>query len=105
LQLVFSLYAGPTFALMQRLVVDEMRATTLAVVMLLANLIGLGVGPQVVGAVSDLLKPSLGRDSLRYAMLIMSLVAFWAAYYFWQVGRTVERDLAAVGRALPGRID
>jgi predicted MFS family arabinose efflux permease len=96
LTLVFNFFAGPTFALMQRLVVDEMRATSVAVVMLLANLIGMGIGPQVVGVLSDWFRPLLGNDSLRYAMLIMSLVALWAAYYFWRVGRTVTDDLSAV---------
>jgi MFS family permease len=99
---VFNVFLGPTFALMQRLVAAEMRATTLAVVMLLANLIGMGIGPQVVGILSDSLTPVCGNDSLRYAMLAMSLVALWAAYHFWQVGRTVKRDLLAVEhRATP----
>jgi MFS family permease len=96
LVVVFSFFIGPTFALMQRLVGDEMRATTFAVVMLLANLIGMGIGPQIVGILSDLLMPRLGRESLRYAMLTMSFVALWAAYHFWQVGRTVKDDLSAV---------
>ncbi len=52
----------------------------------------MGIGPQTVGVLSDLLSPVAGSDSLRYAMLSMSLVAFWAAYYFWQVGRTVRED-------------
>lgn len=91
-------FIGPTFALLQRLVVDEMRATTMAVTMLLANLIGMGIGPQLVGILSDLLVPALGAHSLRYAMLIISTVAFWAAYHFWQAGRTVKCDLAEVAR-------
>lgn len=95
LVLVFNCFLGPTFALLQLLVADEMRATTLAVVMLLANLIGMGIGPQVVGTLSDLLTPTLGSDSLRYAMFIMSFTALWAAYHFWQVGNTVEEDLSA----------
>jgi MFS family permease len=92
-----SFFFGPTFALMQRLVVDEIRATALAAVMLLANLIGMGVGPQAVGLISDCLGPLLKSDSLRYAMLTMSFAALWAAYHFWQVGRTVKEDLIAVG--------
>ena len=100
--LVFNFAAGPIFALMQRLVVDEMRATALSVVMLLANLIGMGVGPQSVGILSDLLRPRFGDDSLRYAMLAMSLVALWAAYHFWRVGATVEEDVSAVARRGPG---
>jgi len=91
---------GPTFALLQRLVVDEMRATTLAVVMLLANLIGMGIGPQVVGILSDLLAPALGSDSLRYAMLAMSFVAFWAAFHCWRAGRTLKEDLTALGERI-----
>jgi hypothetical protein len=103
LQIVFSFYAGPTFALMQRLVGDDMRATTLAVVLLLANLIGMGVGPQAVGILSDLLKPALGIDSLRYSMLAMSLVAFWSAYHFWRAGKTIANDL--VIRGCPEPVD
>ena len=94
--MVFSFFLGPAFALMQRLVMDEMRATTLAVVMLLANLIGMGIGPQIVGILSDLLTPALGSDSLRYAMLTMSFVAVAAAYHFWVVARTVRDDLLSV---------
>jgi MFS family permease len=95
---VFNFVLGPTFALMQRLVLDDMRATTLAVAMLLANLIGMGIGPQIVGILSDLLMPTLANDSLRYAMLIMCFVALWAAYHFWRVGQTVNEDLLAVAR-------
>jgi MFS family permease len=103
LMVVFNVFLGPTFALMQRLVRDDMRATTLAIVMLLANLIGMGVGPQVVGLLSDLLAPVFGADSLRYAMLAMSLVAFWAAYHFWQVGRMVKEELLVVASGTQSR--
>jgi MFS family permease len=96
LGLVFVLCFGPAFALMQRLVVEQMRATTMAIVMMLANLIGMGVGPQIVGIMSDLLRPTLGSDSLRYAMLGLSLVALWSAYHFWQTGQMVSKDLATV---------
>lgn len=85
---------GPTFALMQRLVADHMRATLLALVMLLANLTGMGLGPQAVGILSDALMPLMGNDSLRYSMLTTSLLALWAAYHFWQIGHTVRNDLS-----------
>jgi predicted MFS family arabinose efflux permease len=101
LMVAFNFFLGPSFALMQRLVVDEIRATTLAIVMLLANLIGMGIGPQIVGILSDALMPRWGSDSLRYAMLAMSFVALWAAYHFWQVGRTVKDDLAAATDVAP----
>jgi len=91
-------FFGPTFALLQRLVADDMRATTLAVVMLFANLIGMGAGPQLVGILSDSLLPMLGSNSLKYAMLITSLIALWAAWHFRLAARTVKSDLAAVTR-------
>jgi len=96
LQIAFNFFFGPAFALLQRLVADNVRATTLAIVMLLSNLIGMGIGPQIVGILSDSLIPLFGTDSLRYAMLVISLVAVWAAYHFWRVGSTVQGDLAAV---------
>jgi predicted MFS family arabinose efflux permease len=92
--MVFSFFLGPTYALMQRLVPDHMRATTLAVLMLFINLIGMGVGPQVVGLLSDALVPWFGTDSLRFAMLVMSSIALMSAYHFWCSGRTIAEDLA-----------
>jgi predicted MFS family arabinose efflux permease len=94
--MIFNFFFAPTFSLMQRLVSSNIRATTLAVVMLLANLIGMGIGPLTVGILSDVLQPVVGTDSLRYAMLAMSFVALWAAWYFWRAGRTVADDLLLV---------
>lgn len=94
LNLTWCVFYGPTFALMQRLVPAEMRATTVAIVMLFANLIGLGIGPQLVGMLSDLLAPSLGAESLRYSMLTMSSLALVAAYFFWRAGEVVPCESA-----------
>lgn len=89
-------FIGPTFALLQRLVPDDMRATSLSLVMLLGNLIGMGLGPQVVGLASDCLRPRVGDDSLRYALLAMSFVALATGYYFWKAGASVVADLQAM---------
>jgi len=69
-----SFFVGPTYALLQRLVPDEMRATAFSAIMLMANLIGFGIGPQLVGILSDLFMPTMGKESLRYAMLAMSFI-------------------------------
>ena len=91
---VTNFFFAPTFALLQRLVSRETRATAVATLMMLSNLIGMGVGPQSVGILSDYLSPKLGSESLRYAMLVTSLVALWSAYHFWRAAATVARDLA-----------
>lgn len=93
---VFYCFIGPTYALMQRLVPTGMRATMLAVILLITNLIGSGVGPQVVGSLSDWLAPQLGDESLRYAMLSMSFVALGSAWCFLQASRTVVSDLRVI---------
>lgn len=112
LTILSTFFFAPTYALMQRLVPNRMRATALSTVMLFANLLGMGIGSVMVGVTSDFLLPIVGSDSLRYAMLTVSLISLWSAFHFWQAGRTIERDLATVenrsisqiGRLEPDRV-
>ena len=102
--ITFAIFIGPTYALFQRLVIPEMRATSLAVLGLLTSVIGIGLGPLIVGVTSDLLQRRLGTNSLRYAMIAMSSINLWAGYHLWRIGRTVYTDLTAVeGAAVPAR--
>lgn len=84
---------GPLFATIQTLVPASMRATSLAMIYLFANLIGMGLGPLAAGALSDALQPLFQEESLRYALLILSPGYLWAAWHLWQGSRTVTRDL------------
>ena len=86
---------GPVIATIQTLVPSRMRATSIAVVYLSSNLIGLGLGPLAVGALSDALRPIVGEESLRYALLAMSPGYVWGAWHLWRASRTVTQDLAA----------
>ena len=61
------LWLGPVTTAVQHLVPQRMRATASASFLLINNLIGLGLGPLLIGRVSDALKHSYGADSLRYA--------------------------------------
>jgi predicted MFS family arabinose efflux permease len=94
---VGALYLGPSLALVQGLVPVRMRTVASAILLFILNIIGLGIGPQMVGIVSDALAPSYGQESLRYALLIVGLVNAWAAVHFFLAGRTLPEDLAAVG--------
>lgn len=62
-------YLGPTIATVQSLVPVNMRATAPACLLLIANLIGLGLGPWLVGVMSDALTPALAAEALRYALM------------------------------------
>jgi predicted MFS family arabinose efflux permease len=91
-----STVTGPMFATVQTLVPQRMRAMSIAIIYLFANLIGMGLGPLAVGALSDALRPLFGVESLRYALLTVCPGYFWAAWHLWRGSRTVLRDLAAI---------
>ncbi|HAK63530.1 MAG: spinster family MFS transporter [Pseudomonadota bacterium] len=94
--LFINAYHGPAFAMTQALAPVSMRAMAAAVLLFVLNIIGLGLGPQLVGIASDLLHPLYGNESLRYALLCVSMVYVWAAAHFWMGARTLRQDLASV---------
>jgi predicted MFS family arabinose efflux permease len=85
---------GPMLSTAQTLVAPRMRAMSIALVYFFANLIGMGLGPLAAGALSDALRPSLGEESLRYALVALCPGYFWAAWHLWLAGRNVARDLS-----------
>jgi len=87
---------GPLFATIQTLVPSDMRATAVAVVYLFANLVGLGIGPLAAGALSDALRPLVGEESLRYALLALTPGYLWCGWHLWCAGRTIREDLHEV---------
>jgi len=88
------MYLGPTFAMTQTLVAPTMRALASAVLLFVINLIGLGLGPQWVGILSDWLEPSYGIESLRYALLSTTIVfAGWSILHYALASRTLRDDL------------
>ena len=87
---------GPVFAAMQSLVNEKIRSTAVAITFMLANLIGFGFGPLVLGIISDQLNPVYGEDSLRYALAMFSPGALWISYYYWKASRTIEEDIKSV---------
>ncbi|HKC04056.1 MAG TPA: MFS transporter, partial [Sphingomicrobium sp.] len=79
------LWLGPITTAVQHLVPQPMRATASASFLFINNLIGLGVGPLLIGGISDALKSTYGAESLRYAAvgctafyLIAALVMLFA---------------------------
>jgi predicted MFS family arabinose efflux permease len=81
---------GPIYALVQNLVPAEMRSQSVALLLFLANIANLVVAPQLVGIVSDSLAPRFGSESLRLALLPLTLCGIWAAVHFLIVARRTE---------------
>ena len=61
------LWLGPVVAAVQHLAPPHMRSTASGSFLLINNLIGLGIGPLLIGRLSDALKSTYGVDALRNA--------------------------------------
>ena len=80
------LWFGPLVTAIQNLVPPPMRASASGAYLVINNLIGLGIGPLLMGTISDQLKGEYGAESLRLAAvgclvfyLVASLLAVLAA--------------------------
>ncbi|MBS1526159.1 MAG: MFS transporter [Bacteroidetes bacterium] len=99
-----SVYLGPSLSVAHSLVPASMRAMTSAVYFLVINLVGLGFGPVIVGFISDLLKPTLGVESLRWALSIIIVMGFVSAMLFFVTAKKLVIDLKSregAGNELP----
>ena len=82
-------YLAPTFTLVQNLVDLRMRALASSIVLFVLNIIGMGLGPQLVGVLSDAFAPTHGQESLRMALLVLALLNLWCAYHYYRAGNAL----------------
>ena len=90
-------YIAPTFALTQSLVSVRMRAVAASILIFIINIIGLGLGPQFTGILSDVFNnfTDLGVDSLRWAMVwVLSFNVISAILYMF-AAKYLRKDLEA----------
>lgn len=81
-------YSGVTHAIMQGLVKPRMRATMSAIALFVMNLVGGGLGPIVVGQLSD-------RFGLRSALALLIVFVGWASLHYLLGARSYVQDLEA----------
>ena len=95
---IFSnVYLATTFAQTQSLVPLRMRAVASALILFIINIIGLGFGPLLAGALSDYLAAGYGNESMRYSLLIIgAVIGPWTAFHYFMAGKHIEHDLARV---------
>lgn len=104
-------YLGPSIAATHQLVGVRERAVSGALLLFVLNLIGIGLGPMLVGVFSDMLRDNLmaggmalepaRADGLKYSLCIMSLANLWAAFHYFRAARTLREDIARGYGALP----
>lgn len=92
--LLQNVYLGNSIATTHNLVGLRWRSTASAILFLMINIIGLGLGPFAVGFLSDMLAPTLGNESLRYSMaILLPTVMVWSSIHFYLASRTLREDL------------
>jgi predicted MFS family arabinose efflux permease len=87
-------YIAPAYAMVQSLVPLRMRAQAAALLLFILNIIGFGLGPLCVGALSDAIKPIFGVDALRWALLATVVTWILSAICYWRAGRRLPEELA-----------
>jgi predicted MFS family arabinose efflux permease len=111
-------YLGPMYAVTQGIVAPRMRATAVAVLLFIVNLLGYGLGPPAIGALSDYLASgqlaaagltpeicaarvgdaqcaSGVEIGLRWALMIGVCGYLWAGLHYLLSARTLRRDWVA----------
>jgi predicted MFS family arabinose efflux permease len=90
--LLSPIYLGPTFSVVQGMSQLRMRAIAAAGLLFVLNLIGMGLGPMLVGVLSDFLKPQLGAEALRYALIVAVAINLWSALHYYLAAKTLRQD-------------
>lgn len=88
-------YLSVSFAMTQSLLPATRRALGAAILLFCINILGLGLGPLLVGMMSDAFSPTYGQQSLRYALLLVSFLNIWGSIHYYLAGHTLAADLEA----------
>jgi predicted MFS family arabinose efflux permease len=92
---------GPTFSLLHNTSPPAMRSQMSAICLLVINVANLVIAPLGVGWVSDSLAPEYGNESLRVALIGLSLFGFVGAYHFWACARDLRGAMQRAGTREP----
>jgi predicted MFS family arabinose efflux permease len=85
-------YLSPAVALVQQEVRPNQRVLSGALLLLVMNLIGLGLGPTYLGAMSDFFRPSHPDNSLQLAFYTLIPFYVLAIGLFLRLGRALRRE-------------
>lgn len=92
IQALSLVWLGPVLSAFQHLVGPNMRATASAIFLFINNLIGIGLGNLLIGALSDAFAARFAEESLRYAILSGAVFYVTAAGFFLLAAPRLKRD-------------
>lgn len=90
--LLTALYLGPSIAVTHNLIDAKKRALASAILFLILNFIGLGLGPLGIGIISDYLSADYGAESLRYAFTITWITGTISLILFYLGSKTYQKE-------------
>ncbi len=102
----YQLGYGTSISIGMSAVEPSQRALAASFGFLTANLLGLGLGPLLVGAISDAAVSSFGIRSLAFSLGVCLIALIISFAFFWAAGNAIEsrqRDADDGGEALPGQ--
>lgn len=89
-----AMWTAPSYAIAQSLATPRTRALASALLLFFLNIIGLGLGPQAVGILNDVLHPSVGDDAVRYSLLLIKLTTVASIVMYWKASTSLQDDLS-----------
>src|SRR5690606_3758403 len=90
-------FFGPSYATAQALASPHTRAVAASLLLFSKAIVGMGLGPLLVGRASGLLAPPAQMHSLRLGLLLVPVLNVWAALHFSRAARHYRSDLAQAG--------
>ena len=88
------IYASISYAAMQELVPPRMRSMSSAVMLLCLTLIGIGLGPVLVGILSDAFSAELGQRSIARALLWLLVLNATSCVFYLMAAKHYRSDVA-----------
>ena len=90
-----SFFLSATVTFVQSEVAPERRVISGALLLLVMNFIGLGLGPTYVGMMSDVFRPTFGEHALQAAYYALAPMYLIGALLFLWLARLIRRSEAA----------
>jgi MFS family permease len=97
-----TMYLAPSISATYRLVAPRERALAAAVLFLVLNFIGIGIGPLLTGFISHTIGNNLAEsglpadrasaDGLRYALCIIVFTFVWSTFHYYRAMRTLRQE-------------
>lgn len=95
-----SFFLSATVTFVQSEVHPSQRVISGALLLLVMNFIGLGLGPTYVGMVSDFFQPTHGAHALQTAFFALAPMYLIAALLFFELARRIKRSQTLAGESV-----